>query len=158
MKIVVCADNHGSRKAIETILNRHQDADYYFHLGDSELYQDELKPFVSVKGNNDFDFNLPTDRIIDTKHHSFYLTHSHFFSSNMDLLINAAKLNDCDVVLFGHTHEYYEQTIKGVKLINPGSCRNNRGGYKPSYVILNIDDNNGKIETVIEYLDFKDIY
>ena len=158
MKIVVCADNHGSIKALKTILNRHQDADYYFHLGDSELTVDELRPFTSIRGNNDYDYNLPIDRIVDTRCHSFYLTHSHLYSSNIDLLKKAGKMNDCDVVLFGHTHEFYDQTIDGIRLINPGSCRNNRGGYKPSYLVLNIDDNSGHIDSKIEYLEFADIY
>ena len=158
MKIVVCADNHGSKKVINHILNKHQNADYYFHLGDSELTVNELKPFTSVKGNNDYDYNLPIDKIVDTKKHSFYLTHSHYYSSNIDLLIKATKQNDCDVCLFGHTHEFYDQTIEGIRLINPGSCRNNRGNYKPSYVILNIDDVTGYISLSIEYLEFKDIY
>ena len=157
MKIVVCADNHSSKKALESILNKHQDADYYFHLGDSELTVDLLKPFASVKGNNDFDPNLPIDRVVDTKHHSFYLTHSHTYSSNLELMVKAAKQNDCDVCLFGHSHEFYDQTINGVRLINPGSCRMNRGGYKPSYLVLDVDDN-GNMDVKIEYLTFEEIY
>lgn len=157
MKIVVCADNHGSKKALDSILYKHQDADYYFHLGDSELTVDLLKPFTSVKGNNDFDTNLPIDRVIDTKYHSFYLTHSHIYSSNIDLMANASKQNDCDICLFGHSHEFYDQTVNGVRCINPGSCKMNRGGYKPSYLVLYIDDD-GRIDLNMEYLTFEEIY
>ena len=157
IKIVVCSDNHGNRKVIEKILYDNQDSDYYFHLGDSEMKQDDLKPFISVKGNIDYDYSLPTDRVIDIESHSFYLTHSNYYAADIDLMANAAKLNGCDVVLFGHTHDFYHQTVKGIKFINPGSCKLNRSSDKPTYALIRINDDNTIDVDKIE-LEYKDIF
>jgi putative phosphoesterase len=48
-----------------------------------------------------------------------------------------------DVVVFGHTHEPYCETIGGILFLNPGSVTRPRGGSQPGMVRLTID--NGKI-------------
>ena len=51
MKIVVISDNHGDKDVIERIVNIHKDADLYLHCGDSQMFDHEIYPFISVKGN-----------------------------------------------------------------------------------------------------------
>ena len=48
-----------------------------------------------------------------------------------------------DVVVFGHTHMPFCETLGGVLFLNPGSVTQPRGDYRPSMVRLTID--HGKI-------------
>lgn len=141
MKIVLVSDNHGNLKVIKDIATKHQDGDYYLHCGDSELNPALLRPFVSVKGNNDYT-DLPDHRIIKILNHQILLMHGHRYVSfrNYDLLIKRAKELNCDVVFFGHTHMFLDACIDNIRLINPGSCSYNRDMTMPSYAIVDIND------------------
>ena len=77
MKIVVCSDNHYNFDVLDKILADNPDADYYWHLGDSEANEEkDIYPFVSVRGNNDY-LNLPVFKIFEVGGHRFFLTHGH---------------------------------------------------------------------------------
>lgn len=141
MKIVVVSDNHGNEEVLKEIEYKHYNADYYFHLGDSQMGIESLRPFVSVMGNNDYDFNLPSERVIDVGKYSFYLTHGHAYGCDLKMLYKQAKILKCDFVLFGHTHEYLDTTIGNIRILNPGSCSNNRFGKYPSYIVIEINNN-----------------
>lgn len=140
MKIVVVSDSHGRDDVLKDILLKNHDADYYFHLGDSEAEINDIKPFASVRGNMDYDYNLPLERVIDLKNHSLYLTHGQMYGGNEDLIAKTAKSLGCDIAFFGHTHRFLDRIIDGVRVINPGSCRNPKDGSKPSYAVVTIND------------------
>ena len=143
MKIVICSDNHTNRTSLEYILRRHPDADYYWHIGDSEFFDEkELRPFISVKGNNDYGLNLPLRREIELKGHRFLLTHgTGIFGGDLVPLALQARERGADTVIFGHTHQPYDDVVEGIRMVNPGSCWHNRGGFKkPTYCVMNIND------------------
>lgn len=142
MKIVVCSDNHSNFSALAKILADNPNADFYWHLGDSESETiDKISPFVSVLGNNDY-LDLPVYRIIEVGNHRFLLTHGHrYLRNDLNTLYYLAKENNCDVVLYGHTHMFSDYSYNGVRFINPGSCSHNRDGSDPSYVVLNLKGN-----------------
>ena len=148
MKIIIVSDNHGDKETLELIKYKHFDADYYFHLGDSQMNVKELSPFVSVLGNNDYDYNLPYEKVIDIGSNSFFLVHGHTYGCDIKQLVKQAKKLGCNFVLFGHTHEYMYDIQEGIHIINPGSCSNNRYGKYPSYVVLTIDGNSVDINRV----------
>ena len=50
----------------------------------------------------------------------------------------AAKENNCNIALFGHTHEKYYSYEDGLHLFNPGSIGSGYGGA--SYGVINITD------------------
>ena len=143
MKIVVCSDNHSNIEALNYILNKHPHADYYWHLGDSQAIDiQELGPFISIKGNNDY-LNLPSQRRIQIGKYNFLLVHgTDVIGAGLKSLVYKANKTDSNIVLYGHTHLKADDTIDGIRLINPGSCSHNRDMSKPSYMIINIDDNN----------------
>lgn len=146
MKILICSDNHGDQNVLLEMVNKHNDCDYYWHLGDSEFFDiNDLYPFISVKGNNDY-LDLPISRIINLKEHNFLLIHGTGLTYyGYDELIKLTKKKNCDVLVFGHTHIPYDDVIDDIKVINPGSCYHNRNLSKPSYIIMNIDEE-GNIE------------
>ena len=45
MRILVMSDCHGSRRAVETVLSRHEDIKNVFYLGDGVREVDEIKEF-----------------------------------------------------------------------------------------------------------------
>src|SRR5690554_4529974 len=128
IKIVVTSDVHGKKHELDQVLSIHYDADAYIDCGDSELHPDKMSPFVSVKGNNDYDFDYPNYRIIEHAGVVFLVIHSHqmmMFKRDAALVKKAKSLN-ADVVLFGHYHVFYNKIVDGVHLISPGSLSYNK--------------------------------
>lgn len=148
MKIVVVSDNHKDYQIIQRILSDNPDADYYFHLGDSEMDEEDLRPFACVRGNVDDDYNIKSERVIDTDNHSIFMCHGHAFSGDEMLIAKYAKQIGCDIALYGHTHVFLDKTINGVRIVNPGSCSRSKDDGN-SYAIINIDINEINVKRVM---------
>lgn len=146
MQIVVISDNHYNKEIFNVVNLRHPNADLYLHCGDSEMDAEDIRPFVSVIGNNDVDYSMPKNRVIDTKHHSFFITHGHYYGSSLKKMAESAKVQGCDIVLYGHTHIFNDEVVDDIRLINPGSAFYNRDRKPPCYVVLDIDDQTGEIK------------
>ena len=61
------------------------------------------------------------------------LTHGHleYVKFGLEKLKLKAKLNQVDIVIFGHTHERYLMVEENIMFINPGAL----GDYQKSYAI-----------------------
>lgn len=145
VRIVVAGDNHGDRQALRYLRETYADYDYFVHCGDSEMAIEELEGFLCVRGNNDFALgnNAPDQRILEVGGHRIYICHGHmdFLSYfHYEPLARRAKSQNCDTVFFGHVHTYDDETIDGVRLLNPGSLRHNRDASPPSYMLVYIDE------------------
>jgi len=143
-KIVLISDNHGDLTPVNRILQDNPVADYYFHCGDVCSEINLIKPFIAVKGNNDWDPNLKKELIFEIEGHRILMFHGHNYTYNLSSFISKVKSLKCDVAFFGHTHEFMDEEAYGIRLINPGSCYYNRDFSTPCYAIVDID-NNGKI-------------
>ena len=51
---------------------------------------------------------------------------------------------------FGHTHVAYLDQVDGITLLNPGSLSHARDGRPCSYAILDIDENEIRVEFKFE--------
>ena len=147
MEILVFSDSHGKtegmRRALRAQIKR---PDLILHLGDGagdlEYLSARAVPSVSVRGNCDW-FTVAThlaeERCFEEMGHRILMTHGHRYgvkSGVRELLSRAVELG-ADIVLFGHTHVSYEETIPagtvvcGVELerpmylFNPGSIGRN---------------------------------
>ncbi|WP_295074975.1 metallophosphoesterase [Ruminococcus sp.] len=159
MRIVALSDTHGNSYALESVILRNTDADWIFHLGDGEreldnfiLSHQKLAPkIIHVAGNCDFDSLSHEYFVLPVLDHKILATHGHLYgvSSSLDKLRELALANECDIVLFGHTHMKYESYENGIYFLNPGSASIPRDGSKPSFghidispagVVLNIAD------------------
>ena len=58
-----------------------------------------------------------------------------------------------DIVCYGHTHIAADETVDGIRLINPGSLWRSRDGRGPSYALLNIDGDT--VDVQFEFLPQK---
>lgn len=130
----------------------HCDADCFIHLGDGapgfmSLCEGEGLFALAVKGNCDFysQYELPSEIIHKFEDYRFFITHGNRYgvSFSKQSLEEAARLNRCDVALFGHTHVAYSEYItadgtskKGLYLFNPGSLCIPRDGACSYGVII----------------------
>lgn len=138
MKIVVVSDTHGDYNFIENIVTKHKDCDMFLHAGDSCLREYELEPFISVRGNCDFDIKH-ISRILNINGYKIFIFHGDKYYLHREVLYTLCNDNECDIIIHGHTHIANYEKYKDVHIICPGSLIDPRGGF-PSYAIIEIDD------------------
>ena len=147
-KIIVTSDSHCDTYLLKQIANKHQDAIAYLHAGDSQDFEVNLHPFITVKGNNDFYINQES-RIINIEPLRIYMTHGHKMYLNEENMVSKARLADCNMFIYGHTHTPFYQVVDGIHILNPGACRYSRSIIGATYAIITIDDDN-KIDVTFE--------
>lgn len=143
MKIVVISDSHGNSTGIDKIF-KELDFDYLFFLGDGlkdlgdYLYLDNV---YAVSGNCDFFSIEPNEKEFILNEVKFFITHGNAYGVKYSLhsLMSEGKNRGVDFVLFGHTHNKYIEEFDNLKVLNPGTFKNNQG------VILEIEKDNYKI-------------
>ena len=127
MRILVLADTHNRSPADLSTLAK--EADEIWHLGDvcAPTLLDELRllgPPVMV-------VDLVRQRLRFRLQHIPPLPHR--------------PPNDCDVLLHGHTHVPRDETISGVRFLNPGCVTRPNRGAPPSVAYLGLTKD-GKVE------------
>ena len=148
IKLVVVSDTHRDVEGLKAVFRIEQPADYFLHLGDSELDEVYLEPFFSIKGNCDHFVNYRKTAIIETPFGNVFMIHNlNQMPKDKDFLTT----NNIKVVLFGHTHKRYDKEIKGARYLNPGSLVYPRDGLKPSYLVIKFSIN--KIDIFFKELD-----
>ena len=142
MKIIVVSDSHSKPGVLENVVKTHPDAYAFLHCGDIEDYASNYPEYLIVQGNNDIFYDHPMQRILTLGGHRILMVHGHQFSPfrRLEEMAIAAKKENCDIVLYGHTHVAADDEIDGVRLLNPGSLRYSRDGRPTSYIILTLDD------------------
>jgi putative phosphoesterase len=145
MKVLIMSDSHGLTSEIDMIKKRHKDeVELMYHCGDSELSEasSELISFKGVKGNCDFDSDLPNEIIDDLNGFNLYITHGHLYnvkSTLMNLKYRAFEVN-AKIACYGHSHIAGAEIIDGILFINPGSIRLPVLRKQKTYAILNVEN------------------
>lgn len=142
MKIIVFSDSHRELDGMRKVVRREK-PDYVFHLGDHDSDAEQISrefqllPVAMVRGNCDGWGDTPLSLTLTLGGKRFFLCHGHTYGVKSGLLrvIYAAREQNADILLFGHTHEaYYECLNEGTDselyVLNPGSCGY---GRKPTY-------------------------
>lgn len=130
MKILITSDIHYNLKNLEKIKTIYPN---YYHLdaGDSVLPNNKLNELeiTSVRGNCDYNYQLPLIKIVEINDLKILLSHGHLLAVKKGLtkLIKVAMENKVNVVIYGHTHQPYLNKINNLTVINPGSL--NEGNY-----------------------------
>lgn len=91
-----------------------------------------------VSGNNDYDYSIPETAVFDFGDYRFLMCHGHRHSmyGGFHSLIAAAKNNQAQVVMFGHTHVPLKKTVEGIILVNPGSITRPRSRIGPTFATI----------------------
>lgn len=145
IRAAVIADTHGVlRPEVEQVL---ETCDVIIHAGDFDnqmLYHklEVNQPLYAVRGNNDRGWSggLGTVKRFEIGGVKFIMAHE-----RVDI---PSKLMDTQVVIFGHSHMYYQQVINGRLWLNPGSCGYKRFTLPLSLAVMTIEDGAYEVETI----------
>ena len=133
-RIAVIADTHG--KSLDVLPQEIYDevvaADIVVHCGDydrlsllNQLRQ-VSKRFVGVYGNIDaidIRAELPEKTVFEVEGKRIGVIHPHWGGPPFGIEEAIAReFENVDMILFGHTHDVYYQTIDGVVFLNPGQA------------------------------------
>lgn len=144
MKILVLSDSHQMmNRMVEAVEREHPD--YVVHLGDCTRDARELQqhypmlPVACVSGNCDFCDMEEEIRLAEYGGVRILMAHGHQYGVKSGLLryLLAAKENQVDVALFGHTHCAYCENETGIWMVNPGSCGPTA---RPTYALVEIEN------------------
>lgn len=134
MKIIVVSDSHGNYEKLNEIYLSHQDVDLFWHLGDFEIPEYLLSPYMAIKGNCDYFSNLPNEKDLIINTVKFHLEHGQFI--NFNNLESYVTSKNCDIFLFGHLHKKIELKIDNTLILNPGSLTKPRDSNIGSYLLI----------------------
>ncbi|MCR5738038.1 MAG: metallophosphoesterase [Eubacterium sp.] len=159
MRILVISDTHGSMAGVERVLEKHGHFDMVIHLGDIIGQLKQLEKMCgcivkSVCGNCDFGSESPIADIVEFGKNRALITHGHYYDCNwgIDQLCYAADGNQCNMVMYGHTHVPEMIENEGILVLNPGSLtRPRQMNRRKSYIIIEVDEK-GTADTKIHYL------
>lgn len=139
MQIIVVSDNHRDYELIEKLSQMYNKADLFLHAGDSCLREEEIYPFITVKGNQDY-YITKVYRIIEANGINIFLFHGHTSRLDPIVLSAIARNNNCQIIIHGHTHKPYYQVVEGIHILCPGSLAYPRSSRGKTYAIIDIDN------------------
>ena len=122
--------------------------DAIIHAGDIGPYKlvlvmEAIAPTTAVLGNTDGDMPINESAVVTLDGKKVFVQHIVDPHRLQATLRERLKRIEPDVVVFGHTHMPFCETLGGVLFLNPGSVTQPRGDYRPSMIRLTID--HGKI-------------
>ena len=142
MKIGVISDTHGwLDPRVEKIF---AGVDHILHAGDigNPLIELELKfiaPVTAVLGNTDLGLTFKETEIVTLAEKKILVHHivnPRALSENVEARIQRDRP---DVVVFGHTHKKFAETVDGVFFFNPGYAGKPKFGAERSVALLHCD-------------------
>lgn len=143
-KIALLSDTHNVLR--EEVLSNIEDCDYILHAGDVNNQEvlkalQSIAPTIIVRGNTDTNLeHLPTNATITIEGITIYITHK-----KVDI---PQKLENIQIVMYGHSHKYESYFQNDMQYINPGSCGRRRFSLPLTMAYLYIDDTKYTIEKV----------
>lgn len=149
MRILIVSDTHGYDSNLKRVLAKTGVPDCMIHLGDSESTQEYMEqvaacPVYMVAGNCDYFTNLPKARIEELGGCRIFMTHGHYYYVSVGIrdLAEEAKMNGCNVAMFGHTHRpFIDRSDPELTILNPGSLSFPRQeDRQPSYILMQAEE------------------
>lgn len=146
LKIGIISDTHGLLR--DEVIYNLQNCDYIIHGGDINNEETlnkirEIGKLYVVRGNNDkgkWAESLDEENYFTLGEVRFYLVH------NKNEV--PKNLNNVDVIIFGHSHKYFCETIDDILWLNPGSCGKRRFNLPVNMVIMEIQNKEVRIEKI----------
>lgn len=144
-KVGVISDTHGLLRP--GVLNILGTCDYILHAGDinkPEILDKlrEIAPLYVVKGNNDKEWaeGLPTSITFSIEQVNFFMVHN-----KKEIPKN---LENTHIVVFGHSHKYYQRRQDDCLWLNPGSCGKRRFDQEITLATISIDGSDFTLEKI----------
>ena len=142
MKLGIISDTHGFLDPrIETLF---AGVDHILHAGDvgDPLIELELKfiaPVTMVLGNNDQGMSFKETEMVTLADKKFLLHHIVNPRALSDSVQTLLRRHRPDVVVFGHSHKMFAETLDGVFFFNPGYAGKPKFGAERSVALLHLD-------------------
>lgn len=141
----VLSDTHGLLRP--EVIRHLEGCGCIIHAGDfcGERILEQLEdiaPVFAVRGNNDWGWGerLPRELRFEAGGVRFLMTH--------DRAQLPRFLGEAQVVVFGHSHKYYEDRFQGRLWLNPGSCGRPRFRGEVTMALLDIRDGEVQVERI----------
>lgn len=136
MRIGILSDTHGLlRREVTDVL---QSCDAIVHGGDinnREILEqlERMAPLYIVRGNNDKEWaeGMAEEQYFQLGGLDFYMVHK-----KKHVPDPVPKVN---VIVFGHSHRYSQETKDGILWLNPGSCGPRRFGQPITMAVMTVE-------------------
>jgi uncharacterized protein len=143
LSIGVISDTHGHFD--RRLPDLFKGVDHILHGGDIGLpwvilELEEIAPVTAVTGNCDSGLSYRETEVIALANRKFLVQHIVDVNKPEERLKRRIIRENPDVVVFGHTHKRYCQTIGQTLFFNPGYAGKPRFGLQRSVAILNCDE------------------
>jgi hypothetical protein len=144
MKIGVISDTHGwLDPRVEKLF---AGVDHILHAGDIgnlmiELELKFLAPVTLVLGNNDPDLTFRETELVTLADKKILIHHIVNPRALAEKVQARIERDRPDVVVFGHTHKKFAETVDGVLFFNPGYAGKPKFGAERSVAFLHLDGN-----------------
>lgn len=145
-KIGIISDTHGLLRS--EVLEILKGCDCIIHAGDigKEEVLDAIRPLASiyaVQGNNDTCWakGLAKSLRFTIEGVEFFMVHN-----KKDA---AWDLGSAQVVIFGHSHKYFEKIVDGRLWLNPGSCGIRRFDQELTMTVMTVEHGSYQIEKIL---------
>lgn len=153
-KVVIISDTHGNMPKITALYGIFKECDYIIHLGDTSGDGSKIKKefgdkVILINGNCDPVKLGENEAVLEIEGVKIFATHGHLYSAKTTLngLYMRGNEENCQIVLYGHTHRAREDEIDGVTLINPGNLsRYSQNSY--CYLVINGNKFTSKIVVI----------
>jgi len=145
-QIAIISDTHGLLR--EHVIAELAEADCSIHAGDIDTPSivESIRQFgetYMVSGNNDKEWAeaLPKSITVTIEGVRFFIVHD-----KKDI---PKCLTNVDVVVYGHSHKFSAEIMKGVLFLNPGSCGKRRFGLEITMCRMTVEAGHYRYEKVM---------
>ncbi len=145
MKLAILSDTHGLLRP--EVVEQLQTADAILHGGDinKQAIVDQLREFAPlyvVRGNNEKEWaeEIPHHLQLTLEDVTFYMVHN-----KKEI---PANLTGVEVVVFGHSHKYVQETKDGMLWLNPGSCGPRRFHQEITMMMAQVERGQIRVEKI----------
>lgn len=117
-------------------------------IGDRSLIDElqRLAPTIAVAGNTDTDTGFPPTAAVDLHGHRFLVAHIVDPHKPAPDLIKSIRSTQSNIIVFGHTHRVFADSINGLLFVNPGSAGRRRWNTERSVAILHLETHGPSVE------------
>jgi putative phosphoesterase len=121
------------------------DVDHILHAGDVgsawiTFQLEQIAPVTAVIGNTDSNLSLKENEVATLAGHKFMVQHIVNPQTPDEKLRRLIAKHRPSVVVFGHTHKSFDQTLDGTRFFNPGYSGKPKFKQARSVAILQCDD------------------
>jgi uncharacterized protein len=144
MKLGIISDTHGFLDP--RVGKIFAGVDHILHAGDIGfasiiLELQFIAPVTAVIGNSDGDIGFRETEIVELAQKKFLVHHIVNPRALSEKVEAGIKRERPDVVVFGHTHKKFSETVNGILFFNPGYAGKPKSGAERSVAILHCDEN-----------------